>query len=361
MRNLHALLLVFGCSLAAALWPAAAAASPDWPNDPPGSQLLTDFDFDSLVGPGWNNTGGDVSIITDPTAPVSPTHHVIQMRYAKGFPAGIGPSNEYFALGQRREVYAGFWWKANAGWQQETMSGTSKIAFFISNGQFDVFTGMHGPQGGPYFIYWCLESPTIDNRHTGDRVQYIGSQNFSPNVHSIDIVPGNWYRIETYQKFSTTSESRDGILRWWVNGTLAGNYTDVNYDVTLPWAQFQFSPTWGGLNNTKTQTDYYWFDHARVSAPNGAPEPTADAGTEPPPDAQVGMPVDAGVSDAATPADDQGVGAVDTAGGNAASAAAGGGCSLAPGGAHASPAMLWMVLVVAGALLLRRRRHGAAR
>jgi hypothetical protein len=40
---------------------------------------------------------------------------------------------------------------------------------------------------------------------------------------------GAWTKLEAYVKASTTSTSRDGIVRWWVNGVPAGSYTNLNY------------------------------------------------------------------------------------------------------------------------------------
>jgi hypothetical protein len=205
------------------------------------------------------------------------------MRYATGFQAGIAPDNSYHSLnGDQREVYAGFWWKASPNWQQETNSAVSKIAFFVSNGGWDVFIGMQGPQGGPYALSVVFESPTLSNGHLpasyGDNP---GTRILLGNVSRPSVSPGNWYRIEMYSKHSTTATSRDGIFRWWVNGALCGDYTNVNF-IDLPWVQFNLSPTWGGMNNTKTQTDYYWFDHIHLSLPKGAAASPTDQPPGPP-------------------------------------------------------------------------------
>jgi hypothetical protein len=30
---------------------------------------------------------------------------------------------------------------------------------------------------------------------------------------------------------------------------------------------FDFNPTWGGQGGTKTETDYFWYDHTHLSKP----------------------------------------------------------------------------------------------
>lgn len=270
-------------------------SAPGWENEPAGSLLMSDWPFNAKTGSGWNDAypGSPVSIISDATAPGSPSN-VLQMIYYTGHKAGYGPGNIYYPIGQAREMYVGFWWKANAGWQQEMNSQVSKIAFFMANGE-DMFTGMRGA-APPYRIYWSLEMPSVCNGQTGSGGDACnGTRNFDPNAGSVPIYPGTWYKIETYFKYSTTSTSQNGVLRFWVNGTLTGNYTNVNYPANNPMVEFSFAPTWGGMNNTKTQTDYFWFDHARLSKPNGAPNPLVIS-TSSMPAARSGAPYSATIS-----------------------------------------------------------------
>ena len=79
----------------------------------------------------------------------------------------------------------------------------------------------------------------------------------TPNVNATVVTLGQWHKIEWYA-------SKNGTLKWWLDGVLQGSYTNVrnsfNFDM------FQFSPTWGGNSGArKRQTDHYWYDHARLS------------------------------------------------------------------------------------------------
>jgi hypothetical protein len=49
-----------------------------------------------------------------------------------------------------------------------------------------------------------------------------------------------------------------------MDGTLQGDYNTFPI-VTGGFGEFQLSPTWGGMGDNKTQTDYYWYDHVRLS------------------------------------------------------------------------------------------------
>ena len=78
-----------------------------------------------------------------------------------------------------------------------------------------------------------------------------------PNVNATPVTLGQWHRIEWYA-------SKHGTLKWWLDGVLQGDHSDVrnsfNFDM------FQFSPTWGGNSGArKRETDRYWFDHVHLS------------------------------------------------------------------------------------------------
>lgn len=240
-----------------------------WPNEPAGSDLITDWGISSALLPaGWASRVSPITVVSDPTAP-SGDGKVGQITYPVGWQAGAAPNTYYYSFGARREVFVGFYWKASDPWQQETGSKTSKIDFFMAN-RGCMFSGLHGPQGGPYLYVTGMEFVGIDNNHLPGTAGEIGHRTIYPNVITTPLTLGTWHRIEKYVKFSTTSTSRDGIYRVWIDGVLNVNHEKVNYDTEYPFLEFQISPTWGGTNNTKTQTDYYWFDALHVSQPHGA-------------------------------------------------------------------------------------------
>ena len=94
--------------------------------------------------------------------------------------------------------------------------------------------------------------------------EYASSGNYiilQPNVVATVVTLGVWHRIEWY------SDCAAGIVRWWLDGVLQGDYTGPAHN-TVPFDMFQFSPTWGGCcTETKDQTDYYYYDHVVVSRP----------------------------------------------------------------------------------------------
>jgi len=258
--------------------PISAAAGA---NEPAGFVPLSDYAFDSAfstgegvsLGDGWYlyNPNGYATQGTDPGAPLSPPN-VGQWRYPVGFVAGEAPAVMYRPLDPTREMYFTYAWKASNPWQGHP-SGANEISFVIADNNIFVVQ-MKGDPGGPYNLMVTAEFTTSNGHLANSEGDDPGARHLWGNVNGNYVVtPGQWYQIEGYFRMSTTSTSRDGILRWWVNGTLVGDYTTVNFDAGNPFYEFHFSPTWGGIGGTKTEEDYFWYDHVRLSAATTSPEP----------------------------------------------------------------------------------------
>ena len=229
---------------------------------------------------GWYlyNPDGFATQTADPGAPVSPPN-VGQWRYPVGFGGGAAPATMYRDLGvPRGEMYFRYSWKASNPWEGHP-TGVNEISFVIAQGNILVVE-MNGTPGGPYHLIVNAEFTTsnghLDNS-TGDDP---GARYLFGNVNGGNYVvtPGQWYEIEVYFNMSTTSTSRDGTIRWWVNGTPVGDYTTVNFDAAHPFEEFDFSPTWGGIGGTKAEEDFFWYDDVRLSVRSGGvpPAPVAN-------------------------------------------------------------------------------------
>lgn len=220
-----------------------------WPNEPAGLTTVTDQPWNGLTTLSWNsiyNTAGLAAIVSDPSAPFSPSN-VIQYEYPSGFQSGAAPATEYVSIPSLKKVYVGTWWKVSNPWQGNP-TNVNKIQYLFTNSMGSMFMCMYGTPGGPYEI----------------RVfpQFTTSQDvwLTPNVNNVPVTLGTWHRIEWLVDYSG-STSR---IQWWMDGTLLGDYSGV----PLPseaLIEYHLAPVWGGTLGTKTETDYYWYDHTRIS------------------------------------------------------------------------------------------------
>ena len=77
------------------------------------------------------------------------------------------------------------------------------------------------------------------------------------------INPGDWMFYEWYVKLASPGAT-DGVLRWWVNGNLNGDYTDVPGTPASGFGEFQIAPT---VQQAPPTEQYMDVDHISVSAP----------------------------------------------------------------------------------------------
>jgi len=232
-----------------------------FPNEPTGATVLLDTDFSNLTGlsDDYHSSIPD----TDTTAPVSPPN-VIRSTIHAGQNYG-GMQLRYSSGTAYNDMFVGLIWRTNPEFQGRQVA--NKL-FFVRGPAYNGFFGlMGGPGGGndvgkPFYLMFGPNSGGIDNTVA------FGGDGFTafPNVGNGQTVPsGNWFKLEVYIKGSTSPTSRDGIVRWWVNGALAGNYTNVNY-ASSGLNEWIWSETWDGTVNPVPSVDWsHYLDQLHIS------------------------------------------------------------------------------------------------
>jgi len=224
-----------------------------WPNEPSGFNVISDQPWNLLTSLGWFVEFGTASIAADPTARLSPPG-VLQILYPVGFAGGSAPGTLTHDLGPGgvRQLYAGIWWKASNPWQGHASSNVNKIEFVFPAEGGDIYLAMYGHPGGPFELRVLPQFLNMP-------VEWL-----VPNVSHVPVSLGEWHRIEWLLVYNTTTSPANGIVRWWLDGQLIGDYFNVQFP-TSPLGYFKISPTWGGGGETKTEVDYFWYDHAHLS------------------------------------------------------------------------------------------------
>jgi hypothetical protein len=217
--------------------------------------VLSQNPLDALDAVGWKTTDNQNDLLGVATAlgTLLGAPDVLQFTFPLGFGGGSAPATEYFDFPRATHFYASFQWKANADWQGHS-SDVNKLAFvYLATGEGDVVLEFYGPPGGPYDLRAALELAGADKRFF-----------LIPNVNNVPVRLGDWHHIEWQIQYNTTTSPANGVVRWWMDGTLIGQYTDVLFPAT-PLEEFQLSPTWGGVGDVKKQTDYFWYANAFLS------------------------------------------------------------------------------------------------
>jgi hypothetical protein len=228
-----------------------SAAAREWPDEPAGLTMLSDRVWTELTGGQWNRRDSSADrIVQDSTVTEAPPT-ALEYVYAAGFTGGRAPATHYYSLNHMRELFVGMRWKVSDPWQGHS-SLVNKIQFTYTTSS-DVAMVMYGPKGGPYVVRVLPQWP----EHTSGWL--------TPNASSTPVVPGRWYRLEWYLKYESRPGAGDGVIRWWIDGALAGDYSRLRFPADGGFSEYQISPTWGGVGDTKAETDYYRFQRSYLS------------------------------------------------------------------------------------------------
>lgn len=247
-----------------------------WTNEPAGSQVVLDCGFTHPTCNGalqdiYNTSGtlpappsaGTLSVVTDGTAPVSPAA-VLRSTIFAGNNFG-GTQLNYVTPTVNNEMYVGMMWRTNPEFLGRTVANKM---WFMRGPTTNHFFGMNGcpGQGQPNcYIEFGHNTGSLDNSHACAADLGLICH---ANVGDPTVSRGVWTKLESYMKKSTTATSRDGIVRWWINGVLVGNYTNLNVS-PLGINEWVWSETWDGFVNPVPVVPWsHYIDHLHISIPN---------------------------------------------------------------------------------------------
>lgn len=244
-----------------------------WVNQPSGMTLVADTPFTNSVPSPWYNVystlpfaspGGSGASFSPPVA--------LDVTLAAFSTQGNGEWGINFAASS--EVYLGFYWSTNSAFQGNFHS-SNKMIFIRNQANDNNFLQWYGPQDSPKYLQWAMQASTYLNLHVsgwqGDGVS--GSGAFNPNINgsAATLSAGSgWHFVEVYLKKSTGSNTRDGIMKLWVNGVLTSSYTNIN-QTPSGFNNLAIATTWDGSEAyTATRRDmtrswHHYFDHIYFS------------------------------------------------------------------------------------------------
>jgi hypothetical protein len=252
-----------------------AEASGSWPNEPAGLSVLVDCPFSGNLCPNMWDAYNSAAFVADPAAPLSPSG-ALNDYLAVNSTEGSGQWGA--ALPNAKELYVGTWWRTNSEFQG--MCNNNNKMLFARNPSIDNnFLVWQGAPGAPKTFKWYMQAGYDNCGHPGEvgmcYSQGEGTGWFEPNVGSGTVAAGSgWHLIEFYLKSSTTKTSRDGAVKWWIDGRPVGSYNSVNLSPG-GMSDFQINHTWDGTNcllpplrDLSKAWHHYW-DHLHIAVGQG--------------------------------------------------------------------------------------------
>lgn len=247
-----------------------------WANAPLSGTVLLDYPFTAVV-PGSNppriaaaarmqDVFNSCLSADDATAPTSPSK-CCKTRI-EAFAGQGGGQLDYTLPRAYRRVFCGMMWRTNPQFQGRIVA--NKVWFlrnFAGANGYWGFTG--GPRQGQSAFYYMFgpNSAILNNAHlfNGDPV----GTAYPNTANSAVVQMGVWYKLESEILCSTTTTSRDGTMRLWINGALVLNYSNLNYcgangEGIDTWS---FNATWDGnqdMGQSNTVAWEHWLDHLYI-------------------------------------------------------------------------------------------------
>lgn len=173
--------------------------------------------------------------------------------YPNGQPGGSAPAGLPgwgpgfpTANSKYREIYASFYIKIGDG-DYQAYNGTNKMGFWgvatgsgtdRSNDLFFDLRPVNAGSGNPVVVTSLGLGFEQQNNVARDLMNW-------PD-HMIST--GRWYHWEINMKLNTLG-SANGVFRWWVDGVLVADRSDVEYITsgnTNPFYSYNWNPTYGG-------------------------------------------------------------------------------------------------------------------
>lgn len=218
------------------------------PNKPANATTLATVHFNTNDGEGqmWDLYPGAGTITTIPGAEGNVSASILQPGASVGGQQVIWPKS-----GNQQplnNMYSCFRWKMNA--QFVGLRTSNKLAFQAAQDWTYGRAGMNGLLmlnplsygSGNFQMIFAHNSGNYNNSHAC--AADLGLICY-PNVTSTTVQADTWYTVEFYVIASTCTTCRNATVRWWLNGTMQGNYTNLNYGDGIV-NEWQINHTWDG-------------------------------------------------------------------------------------------------------------------
>jgi len=304
MKQLLALLALVACLVIPQL-----AQALNCPNKPSNAATLATVHFNTSDGEGqlWELYPGAGQIQSPAGAEGTASASIL----APGQPTG-GQQTIWPKPGNQQplnNMYVCFRWKINS--QFVGIVTNNKLIFSAAQDWtygkqgFNAVLSVPRRGGYPPFpgsslqMLWNHNSGNLDNSHAC--AADLGLICY-PNLADTPILQDTWYEVELYTIASSSTTSRNGTVKWWINNVPQGSYTNLNVGDGIV-NEFQINHTWDGsgavqcynattnpLGRDCTNPQIHYFDELLIASVGGIPAGSGGGSAPPPLDTPAGPP-----------------------------------------------------------------------
>ncbi len=201
----------------------------------------------------YTNNLSRIAVVTDPTAPVSPSN-VMRGYFPKGLKGGTAPYNLQVSFASVTAVYTCVWHKLDPKFTNNGNTGT-KFAFLVT----PKYTGSVGLLN--HYLN-LTDKLGLNLQFTNGKL----NRNLYSSWNMLNHL-GTWHKFEFLVVANTTGNS-DGIAKIWVDDQQVMSFNDVQYFLPGQAQKFlglRWNPTYGGGLNPVPADMYEWVDNWYVS------------------------------------------------------------------------------------------------
>lgn len=222
---------------------------------------VADRQFNSLAeGSWWTMRAPGAAIVTDATAPQSPSN-VVRFNFDAGDQGGVSPEFTELSHTGYRVIYISYWVKHSSNWQGH-LTGINKHGYVWHNttNPYFVFTSQ-GAGSEPLKLRIALQQVAVQPNANGWYTQNVDATK--------SFTRGSWDLVEMVIT-GNTANTTNGSMDFFLNGTRVASYTGIRFHATAL-TKFDFTriyPVWGGAGDTVVSNMGLSFDQFYVSGKN---------------------------------------------------------------------------------------------
>lgn len=217
-------------------------------NDP-GYPLTSQNEWNSLAAPNWHDLSdpGAASILTDGTAPYSPSNVLEQLYPAAMTDSQSSVSIQWIPVSQRK-LYCAFWIKWSSNYYGHP-TGTNKLIHHVIGGSNHVYSMVSAANTGPLVPIIAMQGTVSNGVKSTGGAATDQTDPHMPGSVGLSLSRSVWHHFE-YIVIGNTNATADGSLDMWVNGTKTHEIRNVQMSAgAATHAEVKMDPTWGGNNS----------------------------------------------------------------------------------------------------------------